>query len=76
MLFWVACEDLKCESNPDVVEEKARLIYEDYISILSPREVRGGGSRMMFTGISQLASFDKGFVFMIFMRKKRSNSSL
>ena len=39
MLFWVACEDLKRESNPDVVEEKARLIYEDYISILSPREV-------------------------------------
>ncbi|XP_076462039.1 regulator of G-protein signaling rgs-2-like [Babylonia areolata] len=39
MLFWLACEDLKSENNPDVVEEKARLIYEDYISILSPKEV-------------------------------------
>ncbi|KAL3869307.1 hypothetical protein ACJMK2_042001 [Sinanodonta woodiana] len=39
MLFWLACEDLKKEENPEAVEEKARLIYEDYISILSPREV-------------------------------------
>ena len=40
MLFWLACEELKTESNPELVEEKARLIYEDYISILSPKEVR------------------------------------
>lgn len=39
ILFWLACEDLKKETNPDVIEEKARLIYEDYISILSPKEV-------------------------------------
>ena len=39
MLFWLACEDLKTEQNSEVVEEKARVIYEDYISILSPREV-------------------------------------
>lgn len=39
ILFWMACEDFKQESNGDVIEEKARLIYEDYISILSPREV-------------------------------------
>ena len=26
--------------TPEVVEEKARLIYEDYISILSPKEVQ------------------------------------
>lgn len=39
MLFWLACEDLKKDNNPEVVEEKARLIYEDYISILSPKEV-------------------------------------
>ncbi|XP_046568960.1 regulator of G-protein signaling rgs-2-like isoform X1 [Haliotis rubra] len=39
MLFWQACEDLKQEQNPELVEEKARLIYEDYISILSPKEV-------------------------------------
>ena len=40
MLFWLACEELKKEENPEVVEEKARLIYEDYISILSPKEVK------------------------------------
>ncbi|KAG8570835.1 hypothetical protein GDO81_011440 [Engystomops pustulosus] len=39
MLFWMACEDLKKEANKNVIEEKARLIYEDYISILSPKEV-------------------------------------
>ena len=39
ILFWLACEDLKKNNNPEVVEEKARLIYEDYISILSPKEV-------------------------------------
>ncbi len=40
ILFWLACEELKKESNPDLIEEKARFIYEDYISILSPKEVR------------------------------------
>lgn len=39
MLFWLACEDLKTEINKNMVEEKARMIYEDYISILSPKEV-------------------------------------
>ncbi|GAU99457.1 hypothetical protein RvY_10458-2 [Ramazzottius varieornatus] len=39
ILFWLACEDLKKETNPEIVEEKARIIYEDYISILSPKEV-------------------------------------
>ncbi|KAI1889123.1 hypothetical protein AGOR_G00175830 [Albula goreensis] len=39
MLFWLACEDLKKETNKSVVEEKVRLIYEDYVSILSPKEV-------------------------------------
>ncbi|XP_077292984.1 regulator of G protein signaling double hit [Arctopsyche grandis] len=39
ILFWLACEELKRETNPDAVEEKARFIYEDYISILSPKEV-------------------------------------
>ncbi|CAJ1084388.1 regulator of G-protein signaling 19 isoform X2 [Xyrichtys novacula] len=39
MLFWLACEDLKQEINKNSVEEKARVIYEDYISILSPKEV-------------------------------------
>ncbi|XP_073812685.1 regulator of G protein signaling double hit [Musca autumnalis] len=39
ILFWLACEDLKKEINAEAIGEKARLIYEDYISILSPREV-------------------------------------
>ena len=39
MLFWLACEDLKKEINKSAIEEKARSIYEDYISILSPKEV-------------------------------------
>lgn len=39
ILFWLACEDIKCESSPELLEEKARIIYEDYISILSPKEV-------------------------------------
>ncbi|XP_043566416.1 regulator of G-protein signaling 19 [Chiloscyllium plagiosum] len=39
MLFWLACEDLKNEANKSAIEEKARMIYEDFISILSPKEV-------------------------------------
>lgn len=39
LLFWLACEDLKKETNSAVVDEKARIIYEDYVSILSPKEV-------------------------------------
>ncbi|PRD33458.1 UNVERIFIED_CONTAM: Regulator of G-protein signaling 17 [Trichonephila clavipes] len=40
ILFWLACEDLKREKSPELVEEKARSIYEDYVSILSPKEVK------------------------------------
>ena len=40
LLFWLACEDLKKETNPTAVEEQARIIYEDYVSILSPKEVQ------------------------------------
>lgn len=39
MLFWLACEEFNKETNKSVIKEKARLIYEDYISILSPKEV-------------------------------------
>ncbi|GAB1284774.1 Regulator of G-protein signaling 20 [Apodemus speciosus] len=39
MLFWMACEELKKEANKSTIEEKARIIYENYISILSPKEV-------------------------------------
>lgn len=39
ILFWQACEELKRERNAEKIEEKARIIYEDFISILSPKEV-------------------------------------
>ncbi|XP_070556204.1 regulator of G-protein signaling 17-like isoform X2 [Ptychodera flava] len=39
LLFWIACEDLRQYTDQETVEEKSRLIYEDYISILSPKEV-------------------------------------
>jgi len=39
VLFWLACEELKKQTNPESIEERARSIYEDYISILSPKEV-------------------------------------
>lgn len=39
MLFWLACEEFTKETNKSSIEEKARIIYEDYISILSPKEV-------------------------------------
>lgn len=39
MLFWLACEEFSKETNKSVIEETARGIYEDYISILSPKEV-------------------------------------
>ncbi|XP_013881202.1 regulator of G-protein signaling 17 [Austrofundulus limnaeus] len=39
MLFWLACEDLKQELNKSAIEDKARFIFEDYISVLSPKEV-------------------------------------
>eukprot|EP00062_Callorhinchus_milii_P020389 gi/632975984/ref/XP_007904538.1/ PREDICTED: regulator of G-protein signaling 14-like [Callorhinchus milii] len=39
MLFWLICEDFKKEKDMKVVEERAKTIYEAYVSTLSPREV-------------------------------------
>ncbi|ESN93791.1 hypothetical protein HELRODRAFT_146503, partial [Helobdella robusta] len=39
MLFWLAIEDYRKVKDCRTREEKARIIYEDYISILSPKEV-------------------------------------
>lgn len=39
ILFWAACEELKQEKDSKSVAAKARDIYEDYISILSSKEV-------------------------------------
>ena len=38
LLFWLACEDLREEQNSERVCEKAQQIYDDYVSILSPKE--------------------------------------
>ncbi|KAK3545443.1 hypothetical protein QTP70_007704 [Hemibagrus guttatus] len=39
LLFWLACEELKKETNRTVVEQTVKQMYEDYVSVLSPREV-------------------------------------
>lgn len=39
ILFWIACEELKTEKDSKSVATRARDIYEDYISILSAKEV-------------------------------------
>lgn len=54
ILFWLACEELKKETNPEAIEEKARFIYEDYISILSPKEVRNRFSILVNYKLSPL----------------------
>ena len=38
LLFWLACEEMKKEDDTRVAD-RARIIYEDYISIISPTEV-------------------------------------
>ncbi|XP_067303508.1 regulator of G-protein signaling 20 [Pseudorasbora parva] len=37
--FWLLCEDLKKETNKPTVEQTVKQIYEDYVSVLSPKEV-------------------------------------
>ncbi|XP_078279004.1 regulator of G-protein signaling 20-like [Rhinoraja longicauda] len=39
ILFWLACEELKQESCKSTIMEKAKSIYFDYISVLSPKEI-------------------------------------
>ncbi|KAL1266283.1 hypothetical protein QQF64_001958 [Cirrhinus molitorella] len=39
LMFWIACEELKKETKPSTIVKKARKIYEDYISVFSPKEV-------------------------------------
>ncbi|XP_009325173.1 PREDICTED: regulator of G-protein signaling 19-like [Pygoscelis adeliae] len=59
MLFWLACEELKNECNKHTIDEKARMIYEDYISILSPKEQhekKGNSSRSLAGSYSERTS--------------------
>ncbi|XP_032900910.1 regulator of G-protein signaling 17-like isoform X2 [Amblyraja radiata] len=39
ILFWLACEELKKEGCRGTIMEKAKTIYFDYISVLSPKEI-------------------------------------
>lgn len=39
ILFWLACEELKKEGCRGPIMEKAKSIYFDYISVLSPKEI-------------------------------------
>lgn len=39
MFFWMACEELKKEVNKNIIEEKVRIIYEDYVFIFFFKEV-------------------------------------
>lgn len=51
MAFWLACEDLKREQSQEQVCEKAKKIYLDYISILSPKEVGLGHHSLLLPPI-------------------------
>lgn len=59
LLFWLACEDLKKETDAALVDEKARIIYEDYVSILSPKEVLS--KKTLFTHCLASGPFDLRF---------------
>ncbi|XP_056318935.1 regulator of G-protein signaling 20 [Danio aesculapii] len=39
LMFWLSCEDLKKETNKTTVEQTVKQIYEDYVSVLSTKEV-------------------------------------
>lgn len=68
LLFWLACEDLKKETNATVVDEKARIIYEDYVSILSPKEVH--------TVFQWGCVFEEGFIYTVAGKIWQHGSSL
>ncbi|XP_038233974.1 regulator of G-protein signaling 17-like isoform X1 [Dermochelys coriacea] len=50
MAFWLAYEELKREQSQEQVCEKAKMIYLDYITILSPKEVSIDASASQSTG--------------------------
>lgn len=39
LMFWLSCEDLKKETNKTMVEQTVKQIYEEYVSVLSTKEV-------------------------------------
>ena len=40
LLFWLAVEKLKKETEPSNIKNLAQMIYNDYVSTESPKEVR------------------------------------
>jgi len=78
LLFWLACEDLKKDDDTQRVEDKARLIYEDYISIISPTEVRQlilvlAASRIMWGTVSNNLHLFISFKMTIFGNNRCKN---
>ena len=39
MMFWLACEELKEIRDNSHITDKCKQIYEEFISVLSPKEV-------------------------------------
>lgn len=60
--FWLACEQLKRESNPETIEEKARYIYDEYISILSPKEVSKRNPVLVVARIYRIYTYSLGII--------------
>uniref|UniRef100_A0A8B9J6T0 RGS domain-containing protein n=1 Tax=Astyanax mexicanus TaxID=7994 RepID=A0A8B9J6T0_ASTMX len=53
LLFWLACEELKKETNRTAVEQTVKQIYEDYVSILLDSRVREVINKNMMEPSSQ-----------------------
>lgn len=62
MMFWLACEDLRNLNDREVIEEQARQIYDNFISILSPREV---GKEVRPLGVHTAPWLSKAQAFLI-----------
>jgi len=55
--FWMACEQLKRESNPKIIVEMAKYIYNTHISIISPKEVSTLFVRLSLSRYSPTCTF-------------------
>lgn len=58
LLFWMACEELRTldTSDKNLVEDRARIIYENYISIFSDKEVKSSPQVFYLLSLSLLSS--------------------
>uniref|UniRef100_UPI00358E078F regulator of G-protein signaling 20-like n=1 Tax=Myxine glutinosa TaxID=7769 RepID=UPI00358E078F len=49
LLFWEACEELKAEQDQEAIARKAKTIYDDYVSVFSPREIFLDAQQQIYT---------------------------